>query len=60
MPVQPNIVFSKRSTTASTNIVALHQVEQKIMEAAASNEYLLAHSNVPEHNPVIQNALSFF
>jgi hypothetical protein len=44
---------------ANVDIVALHQIEQNIMEAAASNKYLLTHSNIPEHHPVIQNVPPF-
>ncbi len=45
---------------ANVSIVALYQIQQTNMEAAASNEYLLTHSNVPELHLVIQSERPFF
>ena len=60
VPIQPQSIIFDGITTTNPHIIPVHQVQQKVMNAAACDEYLLAILNISVVKSVIQNPPPLF
>jgi hypothetical protein len=54
VPAQPQTIITNRISTTGPNIVAHHDVEEKVVKATACDEYFFANLNVSIHQSVVE------